>query len=181
MQFLDGAIETWTLDYDDFAFIAEQQKPARLDLAVKLLSYRAYGRFYPYSEIDDKIVHYVGDQLSFKPSQAIAPVYTIQTERRRRHVIIGHLGIADCSEGDLDRLQNHLTSDPALAAMKYAELETVMLKWAVDNAVSTPPAKWPSGNNSAQKLSTFGTSVEQSVLHNFSRPRSDSRELSRFW
>ena len=142
MQFLDGAIETWTLDYDDFAFIAEQQKPARLDLAVKLLSYRAYGRFYPYSEIDDKIIHYVGDQLSFKPSQAIAPVYTIQTERRRRHVIIGHLGIADCSEEDLDRLQNHLTADPALAAMKYTELETVMLKWAVDNAVSTPPAKW---------------------------------------
>jgi len=142
MQFLDNAIETWTLDYDDFAFIAEQQKPARLDLAVKLLSYRAFGRFYPYSEIDDKIVHYVGDQLSFKPSQAIAPVYTIQTERRRRHVIIGYLGIVDCREEDLDRLQKHLTSDPALAAMKYADLEMIMLKWAVNNAVSTPPAKW---------------------------------------
>ena len=142
MQFLDNAIERWTLSYDDFSFIAEQQKPARLDLAVKLLSYRAYGRFYPYSEIDDKIIHYVGDQLSFKPSQAVAPVYTIQTERRRRNVIIGYLGIADCSEEHLDRLQKHLTADPALAAMKYTELETVMLKWAVDNAVSTPPAKW---------------------------------------
>ena len=101
MQFLDDAIERWTLDYDDFAFIAEQQKPARLDLAVKLLSYRAFGRFYPYSEIDDKIIHYVGDQLSFRPSEAIAPVYTIQTERRRRHVILRYLQVADCTENDL--------------------------------------------------------------------------------
>jgi len=142
MQFLDGAVETWTLNYDDFAFIAEQQKPARIDLAVKLLSYRAFGRFHPYSEIDDKIVHYVGDQLSFKPSQAIAPVYTIQTERRRRHVILDYLDVADCTEDYLLRLQEHLTSDPALAAMKYTELEAVMLKWAVDNQVSPPPAKW---------------------------------------
>jgi len=142
MQFLDGAIDNWRLDFDDFAFVAEQQKPAKLDLAIKLRSYRAFGRFFPYSEIDDKIVHFIGDQLLMKPSQAIAPVYTIQTERRRRHVITGYLGIVDCSEEDLERLQNHLTEDPALAAMKYAELETVMLKWAVDNAVAAPPAKW---------------------------------------
>ena len=38
MQFLDGAIETWSLDYDNFAFIAKQQKPARLDLAIKLIN-----------------------------------------------------------------------------------------------------------------------------------------------
>jgi len=142
MQFLDGAIDNWRLDFDDFAFVAEQQKPAKLDLAIKLRSYRAFGRFFPYSEIDDKIVHFIGDQLLMKPSQAIAPVYTIQTERRRRHVIINYLGIVDCSEEDLERLQNHLTEDPALAAMKYSELEAVMLKWAVDNSVSTPPAKW---------------------------------------
>lgn len=142
MQFLDGAIDIWKLDFDDFAFVAKQQKPAKLDFAIKLRSYRAFGRFFPYSEIDDKIVHFIGNQLLMKPSQAIAPVYTIQTERRRRHVITGYLGIVDCSEEDLERLQNHLTEDPALAAMKYAELEAVMLKWAVDNSVSTPPAKW---------------------------------------
>ncbi len=93
MQFIDGAIETWTLDYDDFIFIAEQQKPSQLDIAIKLLSYRAFGRFYPYSEIDDKIVYYVGDQLTLKPSKAVAPVYSIQTERRRRQIVIGYLGL----------------------------------------------------------------------------------------
>lgn len=64
MQFLDYAIEIWSLDYDDFAFIAEQQKPARLDLAVKLLAYRGFGCFFPFSVIDDKIVHWVADPPS---------------------------------------------------------------------------------------------------------------------
>ncbi len=47
MQFIDGAVETWTLGYDDFRFIAEQQKPTQFDIDIKLLSYRAFGRFYP--------------------------------------------------------------------------------------------------------------------------------------
>ncbi len=142
MQFFDGAIEIWTLIYDDFAFVSEHPKPARLDLAVKLLSYRAFGRFFPYSEIDDNIIHWVGDQLSLKSSAANAPKYIIRTDRRRRNAVISYLGIVEHSKNDLDRLQAHLSADPALAAMKYAELKAVMLKWAVDNAVSTPPAKW---------------------------------------
>lgn len=142
MQFLDGAIETWTIEYDDFDFIGVQQKSSQLDLAVKLLSYRAFGRSFPYSEIDDGIIHYVGDQLSIKPSQAVAPVYTIQTERRRRQAILSYLKIADCTASDLERLQKYLASDPAIAALNYVELEAVMLKWAVNNSLSTPPAKW---------------------------------------
>lgn len=94
MQFLDGAIETWTLIYDDFAFVSEHPEPARLDLAVKLLSYRAFGRFFPYSEVDDKIIHWVGDQLSLKSSAANAPEYSIRTDRRRRNAVIRPMRLA---------------------------------------------------------------------------------------
>ena len=142
MQFLDGAIETWTLIYDDFAFVSEHSEPARLDLAVKLLSYRAFGRFFPYSEVDDKIIHWVGDQLSLKSSAAKAPEYSIRTDRRRRNAVISYLNIIEHSQNDLERLQEHLSADPDLASMKYAELEAVMLKWAIDNRVTPPPAKW---------------------------------------
>ena len=142
MQFLDGAIETWTLVYDDFAFVSEHPEPARLDLAVKLLSYRAFGRFFPYSEVDDKVIHWVGDQLSLKSSAANAPEYSIRTDRRRRNAVISYLNIIEHSQNDLERLQAYLSADPTLASMKYAELEAVMLKWAIDNRVTTPPAKW---------------------------------------
>ena len=142
MQFLDGAIEIWTLSYDDFAFIAEQTKPSRLDLAVKLLSYRSFGRFFPYSEIDEGIVHWVGDQLSLKPSDASAPVYSIRTDRRRRQLITTHLGIVEHSEADLARLLTYLSSEPSFAAMNYVDLETTMFKWCVNHAVSVPPSKW---------------------------------------
>jgi len=120
MKYLEGELEHWALGYDDFAFIGEQQRPVRLDLAIKLLSYRAFGRFHPYSEIDEGIVHHVGDQLSLKPSEVAAPAYIIQTERRRRHVIIGYLGIKNHSDGALTRLHVHLSADPNYAAMVFA-------------------------------------------------------------
>ena len=142
MQFLDGAIETWSLDYDDFAFIAEQQKPARLDLAVKLLSYRGFGQFFPFSEIDDKIIHWVGDQLSLKPSEAVAPDYSIRTDRRRRQAVMSYLNLSDISDETLESLQTYLSADPNFSAMNYAALQSVMLKWCVDNGVSPPPSKW---------------------------------------
>ena len=61
MKFLDGAIETWTLIYDDFAFVSEHPEPARLDLAVKLLSYRAFGRFFPYSYKQESGLSKIGE------------------------------------------------------------------------------------------------------------------------
>jgi plasmid stability protein len=159
MKYLEGELEHWALTYDDFAFIGEQQRPAHLDLAIKLLSYRAFGRFHPYSEIDDGIVHHVGDQLSLKPSEVAAPAYTIQTKRRRRHVIIGYLGIRNHNDDDLTRLQVHLSADPNYAAMTYADLETVMLKWAVDNRLSPPPAKWM-----RRAFETLRTKVDEALF-----------------
>jgi len=47
MKYLEGELEHCTLTHDAFAIIAKQQRPAHLDLAVKLLSYRAFGRFIP--------------------------------------------------------------------------------------------------------------------------------------
>ena len=117
-------------------------KPAQLDLSVKLLSYRTFGRFFAYSEIDDKIVHWVGDQLSLKPSNVVAPIYSIRTDRRRRQQIISYLSIRAVTDRDLKGLQAYLSADPNFAALAYADLEVVMLKWAADNRVSTPPAKW---------------------------------------
>lgn len=142
MQFLDDEFETWQLTYDDYAFIEQQVRSSRLDLAVKLLSYRAFGRFFPYSEIDDSIVYWVGDQLSLKPSESNAPIYSIRTDRRRRNLITDYLTIFDHTQDDLSRLQVFLSTQPSFAAMNYAELESVMLKWCVDNGVSAPPSKW---------------------------------------
>ena len=142
MQFLDDAIEVWSLDYDDFDFIESHQHPARLDLAVKLLSYRGFGRFFPFSEIDDKIIHRVGDQLLLKPSEAVAPTYSIRTDRRRRQAVTDYLNISDITGVNLESLQTYLSAEPSFAAMSYDELESVMLKWCVNTGVSAPPSKW---------------------------------------
>jgi TnpA family transposase len=141
MIFLDDD-ETWSLIFDDHNFILQQPKIARLDLSVKLLSYRAFGRFFPYSEIDDQIIQRVGDQLLLKPSQVVAPKYSIRTDLRRRQDIISYLGVVVPNKIDLERLQVYLSADANFTAMKYPELEAVILKWAVDNGVSAPTVKW---------------------------------------
>jgi len=41
MQFLDGAIDNRRLDFDDFAFVIEQQKPAKLQLVNGFSSLKA--------------------------------------------------------------------------------------------------------------------------------------------
>jgi len=142
MLFLDAARETWKLGFDDFAFLERHQSPARLDLAIKLLSYRSYGRFFPYSEIDDKIVYWVGDQLLITPSKAVAPVYSIRTDLRRRQQVIGYFSIHEHTQSDLNNLQNHLSNDPRFAEMSFTNLEDAMLRWCVANSVTAPPAKW---------------------------------------
>lgn len=80
--------------------------------------------------------------MSLKPSNVVAPIYSIRTDRRRRQQIISYLSIRAVTDRDLKGLQAYLSADPNFAALAYADLEVVMLKWAADNRVSTPPAKW---------------------------------------
>lgn len=135
-------IDFYNLSFDDFDFLAEQIERVRLDLAIKILSYRAFGKFIPFSEIEDEVLYHVGDQLELKPSEVVRPKYVLRTDIRRRELVKSYLDLRDYEEDDLSRLSDFLAADPNIATSSEEELTHMILTKSVADGFAPPPTKW---------------------------------------
>lgn len=142
MVILGNERDLWSLTFDDFKFLAEQIDRVQLDLAVKLLCYRIFGEFIPYSQIDRSVLYHVGEQLRLKPSDVSAPKYVVRTDIRRRDLIKSYLDLNPQSETTLKGITAELSSDPNLATLSYDELRLIILRKSVNLKLLPPPTKW---------------------------------------
>ena len=132
----------WSLSFDDFEFLAEHPERTRLDLAVKVLAYRTFGQFVPFSQIDQSILFHVGNQLSLRPSAIVAPKYVLRTDERRRGVVRAYLALSEASVDALRDLSDEISANPNLATLSSDDLRALVLKMAVDKGLLPPPTKW---------------------------------------
>jgi len=133
--------EIWTLRLEDRDFLSLKPIKAQLDLAIRILSYRTFGKFLEISYLDQNVVNYISEQMELKDAFCIVDDISERTDRLRSKIILEHLGITKGSAANRAKLKEALMKDSSIF-VEYDEFESAVLKWSVAEKTLPPTTTW---------------------------------------
>lgn len=147
---LDGHNLVWTLRKSDQDFILAKQKRFWLDYAVRILSYRHFGKFVEASQLHTNVIDHVLQQLDIENNLQYEQQLSSKSERLRKREIFEHLGIRKIEPGDRKKLKGAIFKTLS-AEVDFDEFEAAILKWCVEEGIRPPTLTWIGRTYSARQ------------------------------
>jgi len=133
----------WTLKVIDRAFIVEKQKRFWVDYALRILSYRAFGKFVAFTEVSNEVLGYINEQFFLGENVSPLAEPSEKTARVRNKEVLYHIGIRSITDKDRTLLKTNVFVELSVDS-DFHSFETTVLRLSVLAGHKPPTLTWMS-------------------------------------